>query len=215
MFDNEDSHKGSGSGSFFGRMILCVAALSLGYILLFMSPEDYRKTLQAEITAFKTTVGEKDARDVLSLSNSIYSYAFVKSQVVPGLEGLLETTGLNGENLWRLPLVRVIENLKLIFYQTSYRLSVFLHWLMFGLPLFIVMALDGYYERRKKQYEFGVTSANYFRIWVKAGGLAFLIIDIYFIFPAAGIFGALLPPLMFFLLGLSIRYTISNISKIF
>ncbi len=214
MFGSDE--KATVQTAFIPKMIAAVAMISLAYILLFMTPENYRATLQAEINALKPIIGKLESDEVLQRASGMYSWAFVNTGIISAMEDSAIPTGeINGESFWIQPLIRIVENLKLLFYQSSYRMSVFLHWLALGLPFIFAMAADGLYKRKIKQYEFGVTSVNIFKIWVKAGVFAFFIIDIYFIFPAAGIFGVLLPPIMFLTIGFAIRYALSNISKIF
>ncbi|WP_024605518.1 MULTISPECIES: DUF4400 domain-containing protein [unclassified Pseudoalteromonas] len=210
----EENHNTS-KQSFLPRMIVATAMISLAYILLFMDPANYRATLQDEINALKPIIGKSESTLVINRATKMYQWAFIDTQTVASLEKMVTSGGLKGEDFWLKPLIRIVENLKLMFYQSSYRLSVFIHWFFLGLPLIFAMAADGYYKRKIKQYEFGVASANIFKIWLKAGVFAFFIIDIYFIFPAAGIFGVLLPPIMFLILGFSLRYALSNVSKIF
>lgn len=213
MFDDNESSKQKG---FLARMVVAVALVSFAYIMILMTPEAYRETLQAEIAAFKTVIGPTESKDVIERAGAIYHWAFIETGVVQSMEDAVRPSGVvNGEDFWLMPMVRIVENLKLMFYQSSYRMSVFLHWLALGAPLIFAMAADGFYKRRIKQYEFGVASANLFRMWVKAGLFAFFIIDVYFIFPAAGLFGVLLPPVMFLILGFAMRYALSNVSKVF
>ncbi len=212
MFSDKDTNK---QKSFLARILAAVAMISLAYIVIVMTPEGYRQTLQAEINAFKRVVGPEDSALVLQNSADMFNAAFVETGVISTLEGSIELTGVSGEEFWRTPMVRIVENLKLMFYQTVFRMAVFFHWLILGAPFIFALASDGYYKRKTKQYEFGIASANLFRIWVKAGIFAFFIIDVYFIFPAAGVFGVLLPPIMFVILGLSLRYALSNVSKVF
>ncbi|MDH1472668.1 DUF4400 domain-containing protein [Shewanella sp. GD03713] len=213
MFDDNESSKQKG---FLARMVVAVALVSFAYIMILMTPEAYRETLQAEIAAFKTVIGPTESKDVIERAGAMYHWAFIETGVVQSMEDAVRPSGVvNGEDFWLMPMVRIVENLKLMFYQSSYRMSVFLHWLALGAPLIFAMAADGFYKRRIKQYEFGVASANLFRMWVKAGLFAFFIIDVYFIFPAAGLFGVLLPPVMFLILGFAMRYALSNVSKVF
>lgn len=214
MFGTDDNNS-SQQKSFLGRMIAMVGMLSLAYIMLIMSPEDYRTTLQAEIDSFKELVGNDDAYKVIKRSGEMYQYTFVDTKVVEKLEWLAQSEGLGGEKELIHPLIRIVENIKIMFYQSVYRMSVFMHWLALVFPLIFALGSDGYYKRKMKQYEFGISSANIYRIWIKAGIFAFFIIDVYFIFPASGYFGVLLPPLMFIILGISIRYALSNVSKVF
>ncbi|EJL6490522.1 DUF4400 domain-containing protein [Vibrio cholerae] len=212
MFSDKDTNK---QKSFLARMVAAVAMISLAYVLIVMTPEGYRQTLQAEINAFKSVVGPTDSAHVLQNAADMYSYAFLETGVVSSMEESVQITGVGGEEFWRTPMIRIVENLKLMFYQTVFRMAVFFHWLILGAPFIFALASDGYYKRKTKQYEFGIASANLFRIWVKAGMFAFFIIDVYFIFPAAGVFGVLLPPIMFVILGFSLRYALSNVSKVF
>lgn len=212
MFNDTDTTKQKG---FFARMIAAMAMISFAYILIFMTPGTYRQTLQDEIDAFKDMVGPSDSMAVLETASSMYQSAFLDTGVIQSMEESVAQSGVGGEQFWITPMVRIVENMKLMFYQTVYRMAVFMHWLALGFPLIFALASDGYYKRKMKQYEFGVASANLFRIWVKAGMFAFFIIDVYFIFPAAGVFGVLLPPIMFVILGMALRYALSNVSKVF
>ncbi len=212
MFNDKDT---AVQKNFFSRMIAASAMISLAYILLLMTPDSYRLTLQEEINSFRTLVGIVDAEEVLQRASNLYSWAFIQTGVIQSLEAMATSQGIAGEDFWLEPMIRIVENLKLMCYQTVYRMSVFLHWLVLAFPLMFALASDGYYQRKRKQYEFGVASANIFRIWVKTGVFAFFIIDVYFIFPAAGAFGVLLPPFMFLVLGFSMRYALSNVSKVF
>ncbi|MDF4421726.1 DUF4400 domain-containing protein [Vibrio parahaemolyticus] len=213
MFDDKETNKQKG---FLARMVVAVAMISFAYILLLMTPETYRETLQAEINALKTVIGPSESKEVLERAGAMYHWAFIETGVILSMEDAVRPSGVvTGEDFWLMPMVRIVENMKLMFYQSSYRMSVFLHWLALGAPMILAMAADGFYKRRIKQYEFGVASANLFRMWVKAGLFAFFIIDVYFIFPAAGVFGVLLPPIMFLILGFAMRYALSNVSKVF
>lgn len=212
MFNDKDT---TVQKNFFARMVGASAMISLAYIMLLMTPDSYRLTLQEEIDGFRRLVGMVDTDEVLQRAAALYSWAFVQTGVIKSLEAMATAQGIAGEEFWVEPMIRIVENLKLMCYQTVYRMSVFLHWLALAFPLMFALASDGYYQRKRKQYEFGVASANIFRIWVKAGVFAFFIIDVYFIFPAAGVFGVLLPPIMFLILGFSMRYALSNVSKVF
>ena len=213
MFDTNENNEQK--KSFLGKVVIAAAMLTFAYIVIIMTPVEYRATLQSEINALKEVIGQAESKEILSRANNMYTTAFVETGAILALEELVIATGINGEDLWRTPLIRVAENIKLMFYQSAYRLSVFIHWLALVAPFIFALAADGYYKRKKKQYEFGVASANLFRIWTKASFFSFFILDIYFIFPAAGIWGPLLPPIMFAILGFSLRYTLSNMSKVF
>lgn len=212
MFNDKDTNV---QKNFFARMVGAAAMISLAYITLMMTPGTYRLTLQEEIDAFRGLAGLTDTQQVLERATALYSWAFVQTGVIESLESMAISQGIGGEDFWVQPMIRIVENLKLMCYQTVYRMSVFIHWLALAFPLMFALASDGYYQRKRKQYEFGVASANIFRIWVKTGVFAFFIIDVYFIFPAAGVFGVLLPPVMFLVLGFSMRYALSNVSKVF
>ena len=212
MFTDEGTKQQQG---FLARLIVMVALLSFAYILVLMTPQDYRRTLQGEISSLQMAVGTEDSKGVMSRANRMYQSAFVDTGAIAAMEDSIVASGLGGEDFWRVPMIRIVENIKLMFYQTSYRLSVFMYWFALAIPLIFALASDGFYQRKRKQYEFGVASANLFRIWVKAGMFAFFIVDVYFIFPAAGVWGVLLPPVMFVILGFALKYALSNVSKVF
>ncbi|AWK84656.1 DUF4400 domain-containing protein [Photobacterium damselae] len=201
--------------TFMQRFIFIIAALSIGYLILLMEPQSYRETLQSEINSYRSIAGPTESKIALARAYGMYKWAFINSNIVPAMEAAITPTEYYGQEYWQKPVIRVVENIKLLFYQSCYRISVFISWFILGLPLMLALGADGYYKRKMKQYEFGVASANLYRIWVKTGLFAFFIIDLYFIFPAAGIFGVILPPAMFLILGLSTRYALSNVSKVF
>ncbi|KAB1176630.1 hypothetical protein C5F64_17245 [Photobacterium damselae subsp. damselae] len=201
--------------TFMQRFIFIIAALSIGYLILLMEPQSYRETLQSEINSYRSIAGPTESKIALARAYGMYKWAFINSNIVPAMEAAITPTEYYGQEYWQKPVIRLVENIKLLFYQSCYRISVFISWFILGLPLMLALGADGYYKRKMKQYEFGVASANLYRIWVKTGLFAFFIIDLYFIFPAAGIFGVILPPAMFLILGLSTRYALSNVSKVF
>ena len=201
--------------TFLQKMILMVSAVSIAYLVFIMQPQEYRESLQGEINSFRSVAGPLESKSVLSRAYGMYNWAFIQTNIVPELERIVTPTTYVGQNYWQEPVIRVVENVKLLFYQSCYRISVFISWFILGMPVMFALGADGFYKRKMKQYEFGVASANLFRIWIRTGLFAFFIIDIYFIFPAAGIFGVILPPAMFLILGFSTRYALSNVSKVF
>lgn len=212
MFNDKDTKKQQGLTE---RMLTLVVMLSLAYVILLVTPSGYRSSLQSEINSFRTFVGQQDTRKVLNNAEFLYRFSFVNTGVINAIDQTF--TPKEGEKLspWLKPLERVAENAKLMLYQASFRLAMFCYWLILGFPLITCLTLDGYYKRRIKQFEFGVASANLFRIWLKTGLFAFLILDIYFILPVAGEIGVFLPPLMFLIVGYALRHVLSNTSKIF
>ena len=201
--------------TFLQKFILMISAVSIAYLVFIMQPSGYRESLQSEINSFRTVAGPMESKVVLARAYSMYHWAFIETNVVPEMEKIVTPTNYVGQNYWQEPVIRIVENVKLLFYQSCYRISVFISWFILGVPVMFALGADGYYKRKMKQYEFGVASANLFRIWVHTGLFAFFIIDVYFIFPAAGIFGVILPPAMFLILGLATRYALSNVSKVF
>lgn len=201
--------------TFMQKFILMVSAASIAYLVFIMQPQEYRETLQSEINSFRTVAGPLESKTVLTRAYGMYNWAFIQTNIIPEMEKIVTPTSYVGQNYWQEPVIRIVENIKLLFYQSCYRISVFISWFILGVPVMFALSADGFYKRKMKQYEFGVASANLFRIWVRTGLFTFFIIDIYFIFPAAGIFGVILPPAMFLILGLAIRYALSNVSKVF
>jgi len=210
MSDRKNQHL-----SLSQRILLTLIMLTVAYLFIFMTPGAHRESLQKEITAFKTMATEEDQEIILARAKGYYYSGFIDTGVVIYLERLTIKQNINMEGWWRDHLIRIVDNLKLLFYQASFRFSLFGYWLLIGCPLVISLFADGYYKRRIKQYEFGVASIGSSKIALKVVAISILMIQIYFIFPYAGEYGIYLPPLMFLLIGLMGQTILSNYSKVF
>jgi hypothetical protein len=109
---------------------------------------------------------------------------------------------------------KLLQNFQLYFYQFAHRATLLEFWFLSTLPMVVAIVTTGYYSWRIKAYQLISQSTSSVRIWLKVLWIVLFMFLGYLITP--NIFGAytiFAPPVLLFIVALSVSYVISNFAK--
>lgn len=200
--------------TFIGRVVIAVTLLVLAYILVIMQSQQFNDSLVNEIKLIEKMVGENNTKLIVNRAKNWYRITMHDTYIGELMDYTHKDTKWKGDEIWRTPMVRITNNLKSIWYQACLRLSLALFWMFICLPMIFASLYDGYNARKVKQHQFSVSSTGFFRIsyWLIIS--MFVLSQLYFIIPSAGLIGPTFPLIVTLIISLVGRYVISNLAKV-
>ena len=113
-------------------------------------------------------------------------------------------------------LSRVVNNLHILAYQMTYRITILSFWFLLLIPYFIAVIYDGYTQRCIRMYEPKQISIKGSRLWTRSIVYIIVLAFSYLVIPNfLGVtFAAWFPFVMLMLVGYAAKKTIENFMKV-
>ena len=201
--------------------------LLLFYILLFIliifAPNTWMEgQIKSEISSFNAILGAHSGDDVFSRANNWWQSTVIKFDLEQKTYDIVMPTSYEmktGIGKAASPffdgVANSLRNFWLMVYQSFYRASVMVFWIMFAFGLILAGITDGYYKRQIKRYNFGWSSANVFRISFRYLVLIPTVLGLYLSIPVIPDYIAYMPVLIYLGMAVALSYMVSNMNKVF
>ncbi|MUJ20386.1 DUF4400 domain-containing protein [Aliivibrio fischeri] len=196
------------------RAMVAVLMGSIAYMVFMIDMKEYTLSLNNEINSSRELIGPK-AEDVIKRGMEYFS---VVDSVLYHNTETNSTFENNARDIKGLSNVLSFSDelgakFRLMIYQAAYRISLLQYWVIVLMPAFLAIVYDGYNTWETKKYEFGLTSEKRQKAWMQLIGFCVFFLNLYFITPFSGGFGALLPPTLMVIIVVLIRNAITHITK--
>lgn len=215
--------KGDRSLSLTSKLSLVYIVVFIG-VIIFADPSWMRQQIRDEVASFQQWTGPEAGQQVTQKAQDWYYFLFKNSGIealvndffAPDLSLIESNTGLvNAGNPIFSKLTTGVENFWLLMYQSVFRMAVLQYWMIFAVGLSLAAFCDGLVKRKIKQYTFGWSSVNVFRLSVKALVTAPFLIITYLSIPVVPSYAHFMPLIIFIGLGIAMHYMASNMQRVF
>ncbi|AZL83385.1 DUF4400 domain-containing protein (plasmid) [Aliivibrio salmonicida] len=196
------------------RAMVAVLMGSIAYMVFALNLNDYKLSLNNEINSSRELIGENSI-EVIERGKRYFS--IIDNLLYRSTESnsIVENNARNYKGVSNILSFgdELGAKFRLMTYQAAYRISLLQYWLIALMPAFLAIVYDGVNTWRIKKYEFGNTSDKRQKAWMQLIGFCMFFLNLYFIMPFSGGFGALLPPTLMIIIIILIRNAITHVTK--
>ena len=201
------------------HLILALAIVFSAIMMTTKNTPEYQKGVQDELVSAKNSLEKESwefienkakARHVAWVYDSGF-YNFIHKIFIPKNGG-----GVAEPITDDAILVRLVNNMQILGYQVTFRVTLMEYWLTVIAPLTVCIVISGYYKWRRAKYKMGGASTGKSRVWLKIIWLLFIALIIVLIMPAIlGSFNVYAPMIFMILLSVTISQFITAFHKQF
>ncbi|KKK87475.1 hypothetical protein LCGC14_2752870 [marine sediment metagenome] len=205
------------------------AKLSLLYmfifvaVIVFANPVWMKGQIAEEIQGFIKWSGDEAGEDVAGRAQMWYIKGIKETGIESTINNFIvfdieeeSNAGLrNMGGSFYYAIATSMETFWLMVYQSFFRLSVMLYWSGFLICVFGAALVDGLTQRNIKQYNFGWSSVNVFRMTTKVVVFVPFAFLTYLSIPVIPDYAHLVPPALMLILSIASYYMVSNMQKVF
>jgi hypothetical protein len=166
-------------GVFFAVLIFA----SLVYLMLGISTPDYQEAIKSEGLALQKITGAEEFRGVKARADSWYNTISVETGFEDFINRLLVKRERFDSGL-KVLADRMADNIKLIIYQSAFRISTFWLWFVIATPFLVASLIDAVYLWKSKKFSFGQMTIRRFHLWRKIAVTCILAMMMFFLVPA-------------------------------
>lgn len=203
-------------------LLLLIFSMSLAVILIIVPSASFQREVESEVKSLALLVDLPQWMEVTNKVTMRYSEHYIQSGIQDGVsDALLPKSSYKIKEIVAkykgdFILSRVVNNLHILAYQMTYRITILGFWVFLLLPYFIAVIHDGYIERRIKMYEPKQISIKGSRIWTRSIVYIVILVFSYLVIPNfMGVtVAAWFPLIMLMATGYAIKKTISNYMKV-
>ncbi|WP_076415066.1 DUF4400 domain-containing protein [Shewanella sp. UCD-KL12] len=203
-------------------LLLLIFTASLLVILTAVPSSIFQREVENEVKSLSKLINVTQWIEVTDKVNVNYSEKYIET----GMQSAVEETLLPSGNYKIKKIIenfkgdfvlnRVVNNLHILAYQLTYRISILSFWFLLLIPYFIAVIYDGYTQRRIRLYEPKQVSIKGSRVWTRSIVYIIVLAFSYLVIPNfLGVtFAAWFPLLMLMLVGYACKKTIENYMKV-
>ncbi|MFQ3188883.1 MAG: hypothetical protein ACI936_000003 [Paraglaciecola sp.] len=166
-------------GFFFAVLIFT----SLVYLMLGISTADYQKAIKSEGYGLQAITGVEEFKEVKARADSWYNTISVETGFEDFINRLLVKKERFDSGL-KVLADRMADNIKLIIYQSAFRISTFWLWFVISLPFLVASIIDAVYLWKSKKFSFGQMTIRRFHLWRRVTVTCIFAMLMFFLVPA-------------------------------
>lgn len=202
--------------------IVLICTISLAVVLTAIPSSVFQHEVENEVKSLSKLINITRWVELTSEVNSRYSEKYIESGAQDTVEKALLPSGnyktreiiaiFKGDFV----LNRVVNNLHILAYQMTFRITILGFWLLMLSPYFVAVIFDGYTQRRIRMYVPEQISIKGSRLWTRSIVYIFILSFSYLIVPnfLGMTLAAWFPLIMLMLVGYATKKTIENYMKV-